>query len=235
MNRMIKRMLLGVVAVLGALVVSFAGVLWWAMSPTQGARIGPYAAPRTALLVVDIQEDFTGPHARKPFRDGDRLVDAANRLIGGADALGMETIYIRNEIANPLLRAMAGGMNAPGASGTEIDERVKQVAGAPTFTKGRSDAFSNPELTAYLRARQVDRLWIVGLDAAHCVKATMQGALNRGYKVTIVTDAIATESGQSLETLERGYSAAGATLATTQALLAASTGRQSSKDDRTDS
>ncbi len=225
MKKIVKRALLAAVAVVAGLFLLVAGVMWWAMSPTRGQRIDRYAAPRQALLVVDIQEDYTGPHARKPFRDGDRIVAAANRLIENADALGLETVYIRNEFANPVLRAMAGGMNAPGASGTAIDARIRQVPGAPTLAKHRSDAFSNPDLDAYLRRRQVDRLWIVGLDAAYCVKSTMQGALNRGYQVTVVTDGIATESSQSLEALGQGYSAAGATLATTESLLASAARR----------
>jgi nicotinamidase-related amidase len=93
------------------------------------------------------------------------------------------------------------------------------LTGAPTFTKGRSDSFSNPALDAHLRALQVDELLIVGLDAAYCVKATTRGALNRGYKVTVVSDGVATESGQSIENLARSYTDAGARVATTQGLL----------------
>ncbi len=38
--------------------------------------------------------------------------------------------------------------------------------------------------------RQVDQLFLVGVDAAFCVYYTALGALNRGYKVTVVTDAV---------------------------------------------
>jgi nicotinamidase-related amidase len=192
-------------------------VLWWAITPTNGPRIPTYDQGKRALLVVDIQEDYTGKNARKPFHDGERVVFATNLLIENRERLGIDAVvYIQNELGNPVLRFLAGGLNAPGDPGTHMDRRLPS---AMTFTKGRSDAFSNPALDAYLRKLQVDQLYIVGLDAAYCVKATTRGALNRGYKVTVVTDAIATETGNSIEDLARGYVAAGAELATTRGLL----------------
>jgi nicotinamidase/pyrazinamidase len=219
MTRIVKRAVLGLVVILGALVVIVAAVLWWATAATSGPHIGAYDDGRKALLVVDIQEDYTGRNARKPYRDGDQIVAATNRLIENAGPLGFKVVYIQNEITNPVLRLLAGGLNAPGDPGTRVDARILQTPGARTFTKGRSDAFSNPALDAYLRELRVDELVIVGLDGAYCVKTTMRGALNRGYKVTVVTDGVATESGQSMEALAREYAGAGAAITTSQALL----------------
>jgi nicotinamidase-related amidase len=44
------------------------------------------------------------------------------------------------------------------------------------------------------------------------VKATIAGALNRGYVVAVVRDAIATRHGTPLEVLIRGYQAKGAVM-----------------------
>ena len=58
------------------------------------------------------------------------------------------------------------------------------------FEKNRTDSFSNRQFEQLLIDRQVGELYLVGVDAAYCVYYTARGALNRGYKVTVVTDAV---------------------------------------------
>lgn len=220
MARIIKRGLLAAAVVLVVVLIAVAAIVWRSMAPTSGPRIA-HDAGRKALLVVDIQEDYTGPRARKPYRDGARIVEATNRLIDAADRLELVVVYVENQITNPVIRLLAGGMNAPDAPGTRVDARVHRQPGARTFGKGRSDAFGNPALDAHLRELRVGELLVVGLDGAYCVDATVRGARNRGYAVTVVTDGVATESGRSLDALARGYAEAGAKLATSATLLAA--------------
>lgn len=180
------------------------------MQPTTGTRIETYPAPRTALLIIDIQEDYTGPHARKPYRDGDRIIEISNALLAEAQAKGVLVVYVQNVIDNPVMSLLRGGLNAVNEPGTEMDRRILKVPGAMTFSKNRSDAFSTPELDAYLRDNQVNHLLLTGLDGAYCVNATTRGALNRGYKVTLFQDGIATESGTTIEKLAQGWRKAGA-------------------------
>jgi len=123
-------------------------------------------------------------------------------------------VYIKNVIDNPIISAFTGGLNAPGALGTEMDRRLIKVPGAMTFTKNRSDAFSTLDLDAYLRENKVDQLLLTGLDGAYCVDATAHGALNRGYQVTLFQDGVATESSKSIEKLAQGWREAGAQVKT---------------------
>lgn len=191
----------GAGVVLLLLAAGFGGMMYVLVKPSKGPRIPGYSSPRTALLVVDIQEDFTGSDAKVPYKDGPRILSAANELLARAQREDCAVVFIRNEVDNACLRFLVGGRNAPGAPGTAMDRRLVQVPGTLTLPKYRSDAFTNSELDAFLRQRRVDRLVIVGLDGAYCIDATTKGALNRGYKVTLVTRGIATESGQSLEDL----------------------------------
>ena len=203
-------------ALAAALMLAFAlfAIIYQSMQPTTGPHIGTYATPHAALLVVDIQEDYTGAQARKRFRDSERIVAATNALLSQASAKNIAVIHIENVIDNPLIALLTGGLNSPGAPGTAMDRRLIPVAGSRTFSKNRSDAFSNPELDAYLRQNQVDHLLIVGLDGAYCVNATTQGALNRGYKVTLYLDGIATESNKPLDELAQRWREQGAEVMT---------------------
>jgi biuret amidohydrolase len=214
---MLKRLMKLSVWILAILLLVFLGLfalLYRNMRPTKGPKIGAYASPRTALVVIDLQEDYTGPQARKRFRDGDRIVGVSNALLEQARAQGLPVIFVQNVVENPVIAWMVGGVNAPGAPGTEMDRRLARIPGCRTLTKTRSDAFSNPELDALLRGQQVNHLLITGLDAAYCVNATARGALNRGYAVTLYTDGIATESGKKVEELAEAWKRIGAKIQT---------------------
>jgi nicotinamidase/pyrazinamidase len=191
-------------------VLAMFAMIYWSMLPTKGTRIETYPDPHVALLVIDIQEDYTGSHAKKPYRLGDQIVEVSNALLSQAQEKGAVVVYIKNVIENPLVSVFTGGINAPDSPGTEMDHRIIKIPNAISFTKKRSDAFSNLELDIFLRENHVDKLLITGLDGAYCVDATARGALNRGYKVTLFQDGIATESGKSIEKLTQSWKEAGA-------------------------
>jgi Amidases related to nicotinamidase len=52
------------------------------------------------------------------------------------------------------------------------------------------DSFYNPKLDEFLTEQRVNELYLAGLDPEFCVYSTARGALNRGYKVNVITDAI---------------------------------------------
>lgn len=160
---------------------------------TEGTKINRYADPKKALLVIDVQEDYTGLNGKKsPLLKGvDNQVFNINRLIDAAAAAGMEVVYIRQIFDNNVLTRLFVGRTIDGLPGTELDSRIKMI-NQNDFTKKISDAFSNPRLGEFLIKKHVNEVYLVGLDAAYCVYYTALGAENRGYKVTIVKDAVMT-------------------------------------------
>jgi len=177
---------------------------------TTGPRIKVEEAPRTAILVIDLQEDYTGPQAKQPYRDAERILAATNELLAKARAEGSLVVFIENVETGFFVHLLTGGINAPGAPGTEMDRRLLRVPGTATFTKQAPDAFSSPAFDAYLRERHVGHVVITGLDAAVCVNATAHGALNRGYKVTLAMAAIATNTGNRMGQWAQRWREAGA-------------------------
>jgi nicotinamidase-related amidase len=135
---------------------------------TSGPRIGVYDHPQVGLVVVDAQPDFL-PAGAEP------VLAAANQLIQGAPGLGVAVVYVRSE---------------PGAP---LDPRLG-AARQPVFFKHRSDAFSNPHLDEYFRAHEIDHLVLAGARVDSSVYYTALGAMNRGYKVKVVSDAVAASS-----------------------------------------
>lgn len=143
---------------------------------TTGPRIPIYDHPQVAFVVVDVQKEFVDSGGSLPVasQQVEPMLAATNRLLESARSLGVEVLYVTSE-------SPAGG---------DFDPRLKRSAG-PVFPKGRADAFSNRDLERYLRSRAIDHLVIAGVFADRCVLFTARGAMNRGYKVQVVSDAVA--------------------------------------------
>jgi nicotinamidase-related amidase len=178
-------------AVVGA-ILGF--IVNWSMAPTSGRRIAEYQNPRKALLVVDVQEDFTGETApaSSPYKNSPVFLATVNEVIAKAANKDMLVVYIGQEFPNNFLYRIAGrGLTLRGKAGTRQDDRLNLVS-SYYFSKSRSDAFSNCQLEQFLIDNKVNEVYIVGLDAAFCVYKTALGALNRNYKVMVIIDAVTT-------------------------------------------
>lgn len=212
----------------GILIICIIGLLMgqiiFISQPTSGNKINQYKNPQPALFVIDIQEDYTGTTAKAPFpyKDADRLIATVNKLTEAASRKNIMTVYIRQELDGFMGRLLsnlfAGGTAIKGNPGTAIDRRVSIISGY-IFPKPKSDAFSNPQLGELLIAHQVNELFLVGLDADGCVHVTARGALNRGYKVNIITDAIVLQAEEKWEELLKKYQQEGITLRLSQEFL----------------
>ncbi len=200
-------LLLGVVGAAGTLALKAARTLM----PTKGKKIATYLKPRSALLVVDIQEDFTGERNGKKalFPETASFISLANRVIEGAVKQDMLVVYIGHEWPDTLLNRLLGrGRAVAGSDGARLDGRLKVVS-PHYFPKCRADAFSNRDLEELLIANQVDEIFLLGLDGAYCVYRTAQGAVNRDYKVQVVDDVVLTLTKKSRQELVDQYRKAG--------------------------
>lgn len=181
--------------------------------PTRGKRIGPYPEPKKALLVLDVQEGSNGPVRGRSF---EAMIKTINRLVEQFSASGMEVAYVRQVFGNNLIVRLHGGRILAERMEPRLDRRLL-VANDNDFCKNRTDAFANKRLEQFLIDRQVDEVCLVGVDAAFCVYYTARGALNRGYRVTVVKDAVL--SRRPLAGIFERYAAWGIPVATAAELL----------------
>jgi len=188
--------------------------------PTRGKRIKRYPKPTMALLVLDIQESDGNRQrtssplpANTPFG---KMVQAVNRLISSFDHSGQEVAYVRQVFTNSIITRLHGGRILAGRMEPRICRWVN-VVNKNDFAKNRTDAFSNRKLEQFLIDRQVDEIFLVGLDAAFCVYYTALGALNRGYRVTIVSDAVM--SGRDMGRVLRRYHQKGIRIMNSQEVI----------------
>jgi nicotinamidase-related amidase len=205
-----KRLLLGVLGLLLLAGAALGITIWTVVHPTTGKPIAPGRAGK-ALLVIDLQEDYTGPHAQQHYPNPDKLLAANNQLIAAAQAGGHLVALVRVAFPDDWLHGMLSGHTAvAGTKGAEFDARLTRPPGFLEIVKTRSDSFTVPALDAQLDAHHVGELYIGGIDAGYCVKQTVAGARNRGYVVNVVREAISTSHSTPLDELIRGYERKGA-------------------------
>jgi nicotinamidase/pyrazinamidase len=182
-----------VAAVIAAIVLAAVGMMVRSMFiATRGKKISAYPSPRKALVVLDIQEEYPATSLRQPVTSlpPNRMISTVNRLIDKAAETEMEVVYIRQVFSNNLFVRLHGGRRQ---GRVIVDRRIKLINGND-FEKNRTDAFSSRQFEQFLLDKNVNELYLVGVDAAYCVYYTALGALNRGYKVTVVKDAVLSRS-----------------------------------------
>lgn len=167
--------------------------------------------PRTALIVVDVQNDFADPAGGLSVAGGGRIIGAVNREIGRARDAG--ALIVATQDWHPEHTphfARDGGVwpvhCVAGTWGAGLHPDLALPDDAPRVRKGANgeDGYSGftmrdpvsgettpTELEGFLRDGGVDSVVVVGLATDYCVKATALDALRLGFRTTIATDAIA--------------------------------------------
>ena len=140
--------------------------------------------------MVDIQEGTTGTISVTEgyISQSDQLIQTINRLKGRADSLEVPVVFIRTEVTNPLINILNNTL-AAGKKGTELDHRLAGLK-EHVIVKRKNDAFTSPRLDSLLTSWKVNHIYLTGLEASNCVHSTFLGALNRGYRVTVIEDAV---------------------------------------------
>jgi ureidoacrylate peracid hydrolase len=175
-------------------------------------RVLPLEPGRTALLVVDMQRGFLDPGAAMEVPEARAIVPTVTGLIALFRRKGLPVAWSQF-VYSPAAPLLVGDLHpehrpaAPGAptgfghpsssclAGDPSVEVVPELAPAPgelAVQKHWYDAFAGTPLDGALRARGVRSLVVTGTMTDICVLATVMGAFNREYRVTVVEDGVAT-------------------------------------------
>ena len=167
--------------------------------------------PTTALIVVDVQNDFADPAGGLSVAGGDRIMAALNREIERATAAGSLIVATQDWHPEHTPHFARDGGTWPvhcvaGTWGAELHPALMLPGQAPHIRKGANgedgysgftmrDAVSGAAiptpLEALLRAAGVESVAVLGLATDYCVKATALDAVRLGFRATVLTDAIA--------------------------------------------
>ena len=164
---------------------------------------------QTALIVVDVQNDFADPKGSLFVNGASEVIRMVNGEVRRATEDGAFVVYSQDWHPESTAHFAKDGGIWPvhcvgGTWGAELHPEL--IVAGPSVHKGANgeDGYSGftmrdpvteatipTELEGLLRARGVDHVVVVGLATDHCVKATALDAARLGFRTALLTDAVA--------------------------------------------
>ncbi len=162
---------------------------------------------RTALLVVDVQNDFAEPAGSLYVAGGDGILPAVNREIAAARDAGALVVYTQDwhPASTPHfekdggvwpVHCVGGTWGAELHPGLDVDgPTVKKGTGGEDGYSGFSTrdpetgAEARTGLAELLAERDIERVVVVGLALDYCVQATALDAARLGLDTTVLLEA----------------------------------------------
>ena len=156
---------------------------------------------RTALLVIDVQNDFCDPRGAtalsgKSVAPCVTMVPRLARFLDEARRMGVRAIFVQmQQTASTDSPAWLYGVGegrriekcAAGTWGADFYV-VAPVAGEPVVIKHRYSAFINTDLNTVLKARNIQSVLVCGVATNVCVETTARDAYMYDYYVTMIED-----------------------------------------------
>jgi nicotinamidase/pyrazinamidase len=164
--------------------------------------------PNTALIVVDVQNDFADPSGSLYVNGGEEVVPVVNREIERALDAGAMVVYTQDWHPETTPHFQKDGGIWPvhcvqGTWGAEfypdlkvVGEIVRKGTGGEDGYSGftvrdpRSGAVEGTGLEPILRARGVERLVVLGLATDYCVKETALDGAAKGFDTTVLLEGV---------------------------------------------
>ncbi len=148
---------------------------------------------KSVLMVVDVQEKFINESMQQ--EDAARLVNNINRAI--REARPKEVIFIQAEYR--VLSVSLKGIKVISEGFSDLSPMLDIKMNDPVFRKDKPSAFTNEALVAHLEKQHVNRIYLVGLFAGECIRATALDGLDRGYHIAVVGEGVASKDPRKLE------------------------------------
>ncbi len=174
---------------------------------------------RTALVVIDMQRGFLEPGAALEVPQGHQIVPNLKAVVAVCRRKGVPVVFTQfvYSTAIPCLRGDPFGIEhlplepggtpgfgrpssnclvGPGApdgpDSADIVPELAPAAGELVIAGHAYDKFYGTPLDLALRSRDVRWLILGGVTTDICVNSTLMAAANRDYRVTVLTDGVAT-------------------------------------------
>ncbi|MGH2444907.1 MAG: isochorismatase family protein [Candidatus Limnocylindria bacterium] len=166
---------------------------------------------RTALVVVDLQNDFADPAGSLSVAGGEAVVPRVNAQVRSALEAGALVVATQDWHPPSTPHFAKDGGTWPvhcvaDTWGAALHPSFALPADAPRIRKGANgeDGYSGfsmrdpatgetipTELEGLLRDREIERVVVCGLATDYCCNETALDAVRLGFEVSLLTDAVA--------------------------------------------
>jgi len=153
---------------------------------------------KTALLVVDLVNDFTKPTGIHYYQTTavmmPRIVDMISRIRDkGVLIVYIQQVSAKDRYINPELKTRLSCVE--GSGGELLDDRLPiDVARDIIVRKSRFSGFFRTELEDVLEKNGVKNVVVIGTKTNCCVRATATGACMRDYHTYLVSDCVSSNT-----------------------------------------
>jgi nicotinamidase/pyrazinamidase len=163
---------------------------------------------RTALLVIDVQNDFADPEGSLYVPGAEHVIDVVNREVAAAHAAGALVVTTQDWHPPSTPHFAKDGGTWPvhcvaDTWGAALHPRLQPGAHQVFKGVGGEDGYSgfsmvhpttgttsSTGLDELLRAGRIERVVVVGLATDYCVKETALDAVRLGYDTTVLLAAV---------------------------------------------
>jgi len=159
----------------------------------------------SALIVIDLQNDIT-----KNYKE---IIEKVNEAIDLAVQKELHIVYIRHSNLSEGTRTFK-----PGTRGAEFVPELKVVT-EHIFTKTKSNALTSEEFAAFILENGITEFYLVGADAAACIKSTCFNMTKAGYTVHVLSDCITSYDKRKLPELLAYYESKGCSVTPLQEVM----------------
>jgi len=167
-----------------------------------------YSTDDTALLLVDLLNDFLDPKGKLAERIGlmlgkTDLIAHLERLVAGARMAGIKIFYVPHGLhehsfdgvqhVHPRWQwAMEKELFWKDSWGADFYPALAPREGDVIISRHRTfDSFVNTDMLVKLKEYGVEKVALAGLTSHTCVESAGRHALEEGFHVTFMTDAVA--------------------------------------------
>ncbi len=153
----------------------------------------------TAILVIDMQNDFVDPNGKLCVAGAKATIPAINALIKYGKSKNWKVVWVVRDhrasgvdVDAPRIPLFVDGNNSycvPGTWGGAIADGLKPETDDIILPKFRNSAFFHTNLDLMLRRMGVKTVVLAGTQYPNCVRGTANDAMSYDYETVICTDA----------------------------------------------
>lgn len=177
--------------------------------PDLASRIAP---ARTAVVLIDMQNDFLAPgfgaeQAGRDLTPGRAIIPGLQKLVAGARRAGATIAHVgfltltnNASDSGPWLAQRrrstysSDTLCLEGTPGADFLDELKPVDGDLVVAKYRYSAFAATPLDMLLRARGIETVILTGVSTNACVESSLRYAMELSYYVVVPCDGVASWS-----------------------------------------
>lgn len=148
----------------------------------------------TAILVVDMLNDFLKPGGTMVLEGGEIIVEPMQRLLEVGRNREIPIVYVNDFHRLGLKQDREFKKRAEhcieGTWGAEVIEELRPQQRDFIIKKSRFSGFYETDLDLTLKDLKIDTVVVVGVVTNICVRSTIHDAFFRGYRVIVPKDCV---------------------------------------------